>query len=126
MMVVKSKDHRLGSFFGSDEVVMSEIEWASIEGAPLKEKFGGTIRVRTLWEAANGAKAQVVEIEAGACWEGIDVHEPGPEEVYVVSGVFNDGVRDYPAGTFIHNPVGSSHVPQSKTGCTIFVFYPEG
>jgi len=27
---------------------------------------------------------------------------------------------------FIHNPVGSSHVPQSKTGCTIFVFYPEG
>ena len=62
----------------------------------------------------------------GACWEGIDLHEPGPEEVYVVSGVFNDGVRDYPAGSFIHNPKGSSHVPQSKTGCTIFVFYPEG
>ena len=105
---------------------MSQIEWATFEDAPVKEKFGGTIRVRTLREAANGAKAQVVDIDAGACWEGIDVHEPGPEEVYVVSGVFNDGVRDYPAGTFIHNPVGSSHVPQSKTGCTIFVFYPEG
>ena len=71
--------------------------------------FGGTIRVRTLWVAASGAKAQVVELDAGSCWEGIDVHEPGPEEVYVVSGVFNDGVRDYPAGTFIHNPAGSSH-----------------
>jgi len=46
--------------------------------------------------------------------------------VYVVSGVFNDGVRDYPAGSFTHNPAGSSHVPQSKTGCTLFVFYPEG
>ena len=105
---------------------MSQIEWATFEDAPVKEKFGGTIRVRMLWEAANGAKAQVVDIDAGACWEGIDVHEPGPEEVYVVSGIFNDGVRDYPAGTFIHNPAGSSHVPQSKTGCTIFVFYPEG
>ena len=39
---------------------------------------------------------------------------------------FNDGVRDYPAGTFIHNPAGSSHVPQSRTGCVLFVFYPEG
>ena len=105
---------------------MAEVEWATTEEAPIKEKFDGTVRVRTLWEATNGAKAQVVELDAGACWDGIDVYEPGPEEVYVVSGVFNDGVRDYPAGTFIHNPVGSSHVPQSKTGCTTFVFYPEG
>ena len=104
---------------------MGEVEWASIEDAPVKEKFGGTVRVRTLW-SGGGAKAQVVELDAGACWEGLDVHEPGPEEVYVVSGTFNDGVRDYPAGSFIHNPAGSSHVPQSSTGCTIFVFYPEG
>jgi anti-sigma factor ChrR (cupin superfamily) len=105
---------------------MSEIEWASTADAPIKEKFGGSVRVRSLWQAGNGAKAQVVEFDPGACWEGTDVHEPGPEEVYVVSGVFNDGVRDYPAGSFIHNPTGSSHVPQSSTGCTIFVFYPEG
>ena len=105
---------------------MAEIEWANIEDAPLEEKFGGTIRVRTLWRAANGATAQIVEIDPGGCWEGLDVHEPGPEEVYVVSGVFNDGVRDYPAGSFIHNPKGSSHVPQSRAGCTIFIFYPEG
>ncbi len=105
---------------------MPEIEWARTEDAPVKEKFGGTIRVLTLWRSPSGATAQVVEIDAGGCWEGIDLHEPGPEEVYVVSGVFNDGVRDYPAGSFIHNPTGSSHVPQSKTGCTLFVFYPEG
>ncbi len=104
----------------------AEIEWTHVDDAPLKEKFGGTVRVRTLWQSSSGAKAQVVEIDAGGCWEGVDVHEPGPEEVYVVSGVFNDGVRDYAAGSFIHNPAGSSHVPQSKTGCTLFVFYPEG
>ena len=105
---------------------MSEIEWASTEDAPVKEKFGGTVRVRTLWRSNDGPVAQVVELDPGACLEGLDIHEPGPEEVYVVSGVFNDGVRDYPAGSFIHNPKGSAHVPQSRTGCTIFVFYPEG
>ena len=105
---------------------MQNVEWAHLEDVPVKEKFGGTIRVRTLWQSTDGATAQVVEIDAGAFGEGIDVHEPGPEEVYVVSGVFNDGESDYPAGSFIHNPVGSSHVPQSKTGCTLFVFYPEG
>jgi hypothetical protein len=105
---------------------MAKVEWARVEDAAVREKFGGKIKVRTLWQGFNGAKAQVVEIDPGVCWEGVDIHEPGPEEVYVVSGVFNDGVRDYPAGTFIHNPVGSSHVPQSETGCTIFVFYPEG
>jgi hypothetical protein len=40
-------------------------------------------------------------------------------------GVFNDGTRDYPAGTFIHHPIGSSHIPQSAIGCTLFIFYPE-
>ena len=46
---------------------MAEIEWATTEDAPLKEKFGGTIRVRTLWRAANGATAQIVEIDPGGC-----------------------------------------------------------
>jgi hypothetical protein len=53
-------------------------------------------------------------------------HHHPPEEVYVVDGVFNDGIRDNPAGSFIHAPAGSSHVPQSAGGCTLFVFYPEG
>src|SRR5258708_36446342 len=104
---------------------MPEVVWAELKNAPTKELFKG-IRLRPLWQGEQGASAQILEIDAGSCWQGLDVHSPGPEEVYVVSGVFNDGVRDFPAGSFIHNPKGSSHVPQSKTGCTIFVFYPEG
>ncbi|MFF4402965.1 cupin domain-containing protein [Streptomyces sp. NPDC001404] len=99
--------------------------WHAVQDAPVREIFPG-IRVRPLWSGDNGAKAQVVELDPQACWQGIDVHEPGPEEVFVVSGVFNDGIRDYPAGSFIHAPAGSSHVPQTTTGCTLFVFYPEG
>lgn len=104
---------------------MDEVFWSELSRAPVRELFRG-IRLRPLWEGANGAKAHVLEIDPGCRWEGLDVHEPGPEELYVVSGVFNDGVRDYPAGTFIHNPAGSSHVPQSETGCVLFVYYPEG
>jgi anti-sigma factor ChrR (cupin superfamily) len=101
------------------------IEWSHPSQAPARQVYPGVI-LRDLWKGNEGARALLVEIAPGARFEDLDVHEPGPEEVYVVSGVFNDGVRDYPAGTFIHNPRGSSHVPQSKTGCVLFVFFPEG
>lgn len=91
----------------------------------VRELFPG-IRLRPLWKGANGATANVVEFDAGSRWEGKDVHATGPEEVYVVSGVFDDGFTDYPAGTFIHCPAQSWHIPQSRTGCVLFVFYPEG
>ncbi|MFH8631375.1 hypothetical protein ACH4CC_16075 [Streptomyces lydicus] len=57
-----------------------------------------------------------------------DVISAGPEEVCVVSGTFNDGDHDHdhPAGTFLHAAAGSWHVPQSATGCRLFVFSPEG
>ncbi|MFY0510130.1 cupin domain-containing protein [Streptomyces anulatus] len=99
--------------------------WSAVHDAPTHEIFPG-IRVRPLWSGGNGAKAQLLEMDPHTCWEGVDVHEPGPEEVFVVSGVFNDGQRDYPAGSFIHAPVGSWHIPQTTSGCTLFVFYPEG
>jgi anti-sigma factor ChrR (cupin superfamily) len=103
---------------------MQNYEWASVDDAPARELFAG-ITLRPLW--TNGvAAAYVLQMEPGSHWEGIDVHDPGPEEVFVVDGVFNDGIRDYPAGSFIHAPAGSSHVPQSEKGCTLFLFYPEG
>jgi anti-sigma factor ChrR (cupin superfamily) len=104
---------------------LTDVVWTAAEEVSVRELFAG-IRLRELWQGEDGARAILLEIDAGCAWEGLDLHEPGPEEVYVVSGVFNDGVRDYPAGTFIHNPAGSSHVPQSATGCTLFVFYPSG
>jgi quercetin dioxygenase-like cupin family protein len=91
----------------------------------VRELFPG-VRLRPLWKGSTGAHANVLEMDPGSSWPHRDVHEPGPEEVYVLSGTFNDGARDYPAGTFLHAPAGSWHVPQSTTGCTLFLFYPEG
>lgn len=99
--------------------------WTTVDDAPVQEHFPG-IRSRPLWTGANGAKALVLEMDPGSRWDGVDVHAPGPEEVFVVSGVFNDGDHDHPAGTFLHAPAGSWHVPQSTAGCRLFVFYPEG
>ena len=100
-------------------------ESAHSAAAPVRELFPG-IHLRPLWTGKTGAAAHVLEMDPGTSWPRDDIHEPGPEEVFVVSGTFNDGARDYPAGTFLHAPAGSWHVPQTTTGCTLFVFYPEG
>lgn len=103
---------------------MAEIVWKCAEDSTPQRVSEG-ISVRPLWQGDASSQAMVVEIAPGAKWEGIDSHDDNSEEVFVISGTFNDGVRDYPAGTFIHHPIGSSHVPQSATGCRLFIFYPE-
>ncbi len=47
-------------------------------------------------------------------------HDLG-EEIFVLDGVFSDETGNYPAGTYLMNPPGSSHAPFSKSGCTLFV-----
>lgn len=43
------------------------------------------------------------------------------EEFLVLDGVFSDESGDYPAGSYVRNPPGSSHAPFSKEGCRILV-----
>lgn len=81
---------------------------------------------RLLWNGQNGRKALIFEIAPGAVYPELDIHAPGAEEVFVVSGTFCDGRNSYPAGTFIHHPAGSAHIPQSPDGCVLFVYFPEG
>ena len=45
----------------------------------------------------------------------------GGEEIFVLEGVFSDENGDYPAGTYIRNPIGTTHRPHSEDGCIIFV-----
>ncbi len=47
-------------------------------------------------------------------------HELG-EEFLVLEGVFSDEHGDYPRGTYVRNPPGSRHTPQTGPGCIIFV-----
>lgn len=45
----------------------------------------------------------------------------GGEEFLVLDGVFSDEKGDYSTGTYVRNPVGSTHTPFSKQGATILV-----
>lgn len=47
-------------------------------------------------------------------------HELG-EEFIVLDGVFSDESGDYPRGSYVRNPPGTSHAPHSEPGCRIFV-----
>ncbi len=45
----------------------------------------------------------------------------GGEEYLVLEGTFSDESGNYTAGTYVRNPIGSSHAPYTKNGATILV-----
>ena len=46
----------------------------------------------------------------------------GGEEIFVLEGVFGDEHGNYPAGTYMRNPIGTKHQPViGAEGATIFV-----
>ena len=96
------------------------------ESEAAAREFAPGIVIRELWREPGGRMVARVEIAAGACWPELDVHEPGPELVYVLHGEFHDGALAHRAGTFLHHPRGTSHWPQSRSGCALLVFYPDG
>jgi len=61
----------------------------------------------------------VVRYERGSSFESHE-HALG-EEFLVLEGIFSDEHGDYPPGTYVRNPPGSSHAPFTREGCTIFV-----
>jgi anti-sigma factor ChrR (cupin superfamily) len=63
--------------------------------------------------------SSIVRYAAGSAF-GLHSHGGG-EEILVLEGTFSDEVGDYPAGTYLRNPVGSAHAPYSEMGCTILV-----
>ena len=44
------------------------------------------------------------------------------EEFFVLEGEFGDEHREYPAGTYVRNPIGTSHSPRvGSEGCVLLV-----
>ena len=66
-----------------------------------------------------GIVTSVVRYDAGS--EFPTHHHPDGEEIFVLDGLFSDEHGDYPAGTYLLNPDGTSHAPFSKDGCVLFV-----
>ena len=81
---------------------------------------GGVNRIPLEREnAESGRTTSIVEYIAGAAFQSHS--HPLGEEIFVLEGTFSDENGDYPAGTYIRNPPGTSHAQFSKKGCKIFV-----
>jgi quercetin dioxygenase-like cupin family protein len=69
-----------------------------------------------------GEKARATSIVRYAPHSRFPRHShPGGEEFLVLEGTFRDETADFPTGSYVRNPPGSSHAPGSEHGCTIFV-----
>lgn len=77
---------------------------------------------RRLLDRRGGEVARATSIVRYAPGSRFPPHSHGGgEEILVLEGTFSDDQGDYPAGTYLRNPPGSSHAPFSEGGCTLFV-----
>ena len=73
-------------------------------------------------ERESDESGQVTSIVRYAPGTRFTAHKhPLGEEILVLEGVFSDEQGDYPAGSYLRNPPGSSHAPFSDSGCSILV-----
>ena len=77
---------------------------------------------RRMLDRRGGEIARATSIVRYAPGSAFERHSHGGgEEILVLEGVFQDEQGEYPAGTYLRNPVGSSHAPFSEEGCTLLV-----
>jgi len=77
---------------------------------------------RQMLDRVGGEVARATSLVRYAPGSRFSAHaHPGGEEFLVLDGVFSDQTGDYPAGSYVRNPIGSSHAPHTGPGCTIFV-----
>lgn len=76
---------------------------------------------RNMLDRHGGEDARATSIVRYAAGTTFTPHEhPLGEEFLVLSGIFSDEHGDYPAGSYVRNPPGSSHTAYSQQGCELF------
>ncbi len=77
---------------------------------------------RRMLERDGDEVARVTSIVRYAPGSRFSAHtHTGGEEFLVLDGTFSDDYGDFPAGTYVRNPVGSRHAPHTEDGTTILV-----
>lgn len=105
---------RVRADFSRKEIVrLAEAEWVPSPQSGVTrlmlDRMGGEIARAT----------SLVRFEPGSHFP-FHVHGGG-EEILVIEGSLADEHGVYPAGTYLRDPVGTSHAPYTKEGCTLFV-----
>lgn len=77
---------------------------------------------RKMLDRIGGEIARATSLVRYAPGSSFSAHShDGGEEFLVLEGVFSDEHGDYPAGTYVRNPIGTRHTPFSEQGCVILV-----
>lgn len=77
---------------------------------------------RKMLDRIGGEVARATSLVRYAPGSSFSAHShDGGEEFLVLDGVFSDEHGDYPAGTYVRNPIGTRHTPHSDPGCVILV-----
>ncbi|WP_298137347.1 dimethylsulfonioproprionate lyase family protein [Acidiferrobacter sp.] len=96
-------------FLGPQDSATDTSEWR-----PLRPG----VRIRDLFKGPDLHIALLSYIP-GAC---VPMHvHTGDEHIFVVQGSQSDEQGDYPAGSYIFNPAGTSHSVQSEEGCLVLI-----
>lgn len=105
---------QINADFGLRAVVRpGDVEWVQSPMPGVK---------RIMLDRIGGEIARATSIVSYAPNSYFSAHEHGGgEEFLVLDGVFSDEHADYPPGSYVRNPIGTSHTPHSKDGCTILV-----
>ena len=90
-----------------------DLDWAESAQTGVERRMLDSIGT----EAAKSTS--IVRYQPGSKFES-QTHEFGAE-ILVLAGAFSDENGDYPTGTYMMNPPGSSHTPRSDDGCILFV-----
>ncbi|MDF3084922.1 cupin domain-containing protein [Burkholderia sola] len=86
---------------------------AEVEAAP-------GIFIKMLHHTDEGVMVRLIRFAPGAVLPMEDTHDLGLEIVHVLDGTLTDNAGSYPAGSILYGKKGSSHIPASVEGCTIF------
>jgi anti-sigma factor ChrR (cupin superfamily) len=116
---ISMADRAEEAFVNEDRTQFARVDTTELEWTPSPAAGVWRKRCYLAGDKEKGAVTSVVRYDAGSSFP---VHEhPEGEELFVLEGVFTDQTGEYPAGTYILNPPGSSHAPASEPGCRLFV-----
>ena len=94
------------------------IDSESLDWEP--SKMLGVERRKLEREAPESGRATTVVRYAPGSHFSPHTHTGG-EEFLVLEGVFSDETGDFGTGSYVRNPIGSTHKPHSDDGCVILV-----
>ena len=112
--MMKNESLRIHADFDQRALILTQdADWVSSPSAGVDrimlDRLGGEVARAT----------SIVRFKAGSTFP-MHTHGGG-EEFLVLDGTFSDEAGDFGPGSYLRNPIGTSHTPFTHEGCTIFV-----